>query len=116
MTPDGLPLLRPILELNQTLKASLVSCKWPGRNQIIQSANKNITYYLDGAHTIESIEQFINWFLNLKKNDANFVSERNVLLFNYTGDRDPEKFLEILTVGNHIIFIGFYFNLQLEIY
>jgi folylpolyglutamate synthase/dihydropteroate synthase len=32
----------------------LVECKWLGRNQQIK--RKQLTYYLDGAHTVESIE------------------------------------------------------------
>lgn len=71
-------------------------CKWPGRNQIIESKDKSITYYLDGAHTVESIDQFLNWFMELKKDGNN---ERNVLLFNYTGERDPSKFLKTLMVN-----------------
>ena len=27
--------------------------KWPGRNQVV--SRKNITFYLDGAHTVESL-------------------------------------------------------------
>ena len=27
--------------------------KWPGRNQVIP--RKNITFYVDGAHTVESL-------------------------------------------------------------
>lgn len=34
--------------------AGLSTCKWPGRAQTI--ARKNVTYYLDGAHTKESME------------------------------------------------------------
>jgi folylpolyglutamate synthase len=96
-TKEDIPILKPVRELNETLKSSLVECKWPGRNQIIESDNKLVTYYLDGAHTNESIEQFLNWFLNLKKEDEHsLANERNVLIFNYTGERDPKKFLEIL--------------------
>lgn len=75
-----------------------MECKWPGRNQIIKSDNGKITYYLDGAHTNESIQQFIEWFSELKKNDENFRNEKNVLLFNYTGERDSETFLKNLLV------------------
>ena len=73
----------------------LQNCKWPGRNQIIESENKLCKYYLDGAHTVESIEQFVDWFIKTKENeDTN--DGINVLLFNYTGERDPSKFLKTL--------------------
>ena len=75
----------------------LKNCKWPGRNQIIERAN--CTYYLDGAHTVESIEQFVNWHLDMSKNMKSNQHERNVLLFNYTGDRDASNFLRVLSVS-----------------
>ena len=74
----------------------MTSCEWPGRNQIIDSPNKACTYYLDGAHTVESIEQFVNWFLELKSKQNSASTEKNVLLFNYTGERDPSSFLKTL--------------------
>ena len=58
-----------------------------------------MTYYLDGAHTIESIEQFLNWFKERKLADPNFKNEKNVLLFNFTGERDHSLFLEKLMVN-----------------
>ncbi len=76
-------------------KKGLEECKWPGRNQIIESGNKRCKYYLDGAHTVESIEQFVEWFIKTKANEQS-NNEINVLLFNYTGERDPSKFLRTL--------------------
>jgi folylpolyglutamate synthase len=74
----------------------LTNCKWPGRNQIIESTNKLLKYYIDGAHTIESIEQFVDWFM--KSNPNKSENEKNVLLFNYTGERNPSSFLKALMV------------------
>jgi folylpolyglutamate synthase len=73
----------------------LKNCKWPGRNQIIESENKLCKYYIDGAHTVESMEQFVEWFIETKSSEKN-DDEINVLLFNYTGERDPSKFLRTL--------------------
>ena len=97
---DSIPILNEII-IDNYFKNGLEKCFWPGRNQIIESDNKNVTYYIDGAHTIESIEQFLQWFkkIKLNNNNNNNMNEKNVLLFNYTGDRDPSKFLEILTVN-----------------
>jgi len=52
-----------------------------------------VTYYLDGAHTTESIEQFISWFLSQKGSDN---TAKNVLLFNFTGERDAANFKKLL--------------------
>lgn len=89
----NIPILKS-LKINNNFKNGLEKCFWPGRNQIIES--NNITYYIDGAHTVESIEQFFTWFMKLKQN--NNKKEKNVLLFNYTGDRDSLHFLEKLCV------------------
>ena len=95
---DSIPILNEII-IDNYFKNGLEKCFWPGRNQIIESDNKNVTYYIDGAHTIESIEQFLQWFKKIKINNNNNMNEKNVLLFNYTGDRDPSKFLLKLTVN-----------------
>lgn len=71
----------------------LVECKWLGRNQTIKK-NK-LTYYLDGAHTIESIQQCVDWFQKHSKREADNISGRvvKILLFNTTGDRDNTQLL-----------------------
>ncbi len=78
----------------------LKECKWPGRNQIIQSKNPLITYYIDGAHTIESVQQFIAWVEKVKPQGTH---EKIVLLFNYTGDRNGMEFLQTLMVRTWFI-------------
>lgn len=55
-----------------------------------------LKYFIDGAHTIESIEQFVTWFKQL--NSKQSENEKNVLLFNYTGERNPSNFLKELMV------------------
>ena len=37
-------------------------CKWAGRNQVV--VRGNVTYYLDGAHTPESVNASAEWFLS----------------------------------------------------
>jgi len=54
----------PIWEIHEQDKQSLKNAKWLGRNQII-NVTSNITYFLDGAHTIESIQLCSKWYLNL---------------------------------------------------
>ncbi|OAD61816.1 Folylpolyglutamate synthase, mitochondrial, partial [Eufriesea mexicana] len=65
----------------------LSSCKWPGRMQILNSSVGD--FFLDGAHTIESIECCISWF-----NDVTNKSKGpRFLIFNTSGTRDPIKLL-----------------------
>lgn len=63
----------------------LVHCKWPGRYQIVKSDYAQ--FYLDGAHTKESMEICSQWFINHSgENDKS-------LIFSATGDRDAETLL-----------------------
>ncbi|XP_052094486.1 folylpolyglutamate synthase, mitochondrial-like isoform X2 [Mytilus californianus] len=81
---------------NQTLINGLVECKWLGRNQTIKK--NRLTYYLDGAHTLESIQQCVDWFQKHSKREADSMSGKviKILLFNTTGDRDVTQLLRPL--------------------
>lgn len=51
--------IEPIEKNNDedALKQGLQAASWPGRCQVLTSlAYKNVTWYLDGAHTRESLE------------------------------------------------------------
>ena len=74
----------------ETTELAISNCKWPGRTQILKG--KNVDFFIDGAHTLESIESCASWFRELTKND----NGRKFLIFNATGDRDPRKLLEPL--------------------
>jgi hypothetical protein len=50
---------------------------------------------MDGAHTVESINQFVEWFREVNPNSDN---ENNVLLFNYTGERDVHIYMKLLVI------------------
>ncbi|CAF4534495.1 unnamed protein product [Rotaria sp. Silwood1] len=78
--------------LNEKILQGLATCRWSGRNEIVDTSNA--TYYVDGAHTIESIEQCKNWFTNsLSKQNK---SERLILLFYCSNDRQPDVLLQPL--------------------
>ncbi|KAH9488784.1 hypothetical protein Btru_049978 [Bulinus truncatus] len=74
----------------------LSSCVWPGRAQTLK--RESITYYLDGAHTLESMEVCATWFKNAADKERRSLSGSvaRVLIFNSTGDRDVLPFLKIL--------------------
>lgn len=100
--------------------AALEHCTWPGRTQIL--LGRTIDFYIDGAHTDESIGCCVAWFKNIIKNtkwvytfsrkkkmlgkelcqnDDNklffYRKERSrYLIFNATGDRDSAKLLSPL--------------------
>ncbi|CAD6241180.1 GSCOCG00009202001-RA-CDS [Cotesia congregata] len=72
-----------------TVEQALKSCRWPGRTQILKT--KSVDFYLDGAHTPESIKCCAEWFLKFRE-----PMEPSVLIFNSTGNRDSWNHLEIL--------------------
>lgn len=65
-------------------------CQFEGRFQ--QISDGDLHFYLDGAHTIESIEICLNWYKQQVK-DSDSI---RILVFNVTGDRDSSKMLETL--------------------
>jgi folylpolyglutamate synthase len=64
-------------------------CNFEGRFQKID--DNKITYYFDGAHTIESMKVCSQWFSKQLSND-----EITILVFNVTGDRDSELIMKQL--------------------
>ncbi|CAL8276324.1 unnamed protein product [Merluccius merluccius] len=74
----------------------LADTVWAGRTQTLKHGA--VTYFLDGAHTMRSMQACVNWF-----QDAVVQYERNasgpiarVLLFNATGERDCAAMLKLL--------------------
>ncbi|XP_052896548.1 folylpolyglutamate synthase, mitochondrial-like isoform X1 [Anopheles moucheti] len=78
-----------MLVTKQTVKG-IEDCFWPGRLQQI-SYDTQKTLYLDGAHTVESIEVCARWYNAKSKCD-----HKRLLIFNTTGDRDSLKLLSTL--------------------
>lgn len=68
---------------------ALKNCKWPGRFHILHRDLTN--FYLDGAHTYESIQICTDWFQNLT-----FQSPKRVLIFNLTGNRNAQPLLRTI--------------------
>ncbi|XP_017789342.1 PREDICTED: folylpolyglutamate synthase, mitochondrial-like [Habropoda laboriosa] len=67
----------------------LSSCKWPGRMQILRSSVAD--FFLDGAHTTESIESGISWFSEVSNKRG-----KRLLIFNTSGTRDSTRLLSPL--------------------
>jgi len=65
--------------------------KFPGRAHTVE--RNKINYYLDGAHTSESLEKCFDWFSLKMKSRPRC---RNFVMFNVTGKRDYEVLLELL--------------------
>lgn len=91
---------------------ALANTKWLGRCEIINK--KKVTYFLDGAHTLDSMENCCKWFAaeskivskhgeghkfiaklkeHLYHNNHHNDSTYRILIFNCTGQRNPTTLL-----------------------
>lgn len=75
---------------SEPTQLGLKTLKWPGRYQILQRGNN--VFYLDGAHTPESVKVCSEWF----GKQTEFSSRSKVLIFNATGDRNSKDLLSQL--------------------
>lgn len=83
--------------INTETRDALENCVWPGRFQTLEKGK--ITFYLDGAHTLQSIKHCARWFENLSQmHRANMQKQSvlKVLYFNCTGERKAESLLDPL--------------------
>lgn len=71
---------------------AFTKCKFEGRFQRIEQ-DTNLTFFLDGAHTKESMQICTNWFTKQIEKSKNDIK---VLVFNVTGDRDAPAILSSL--------------------
>lgn len=81
-------------ELTEEEKIALQRTEWPGRCQMVCRGNK--TFFLDGAHTVESIENCINWFKfkTCGEEDSTGGQSLRILIFSSTGSRSYEPLLK----------------------
>nr|XP_020456652.1 folylpolyglutamate synthase, mitochondrial [Monopterus albus] len=74
----------------------LADTEWPGRNQTLKHGA--VTYFLDGAHTMRSMQACVHWFRETAAQHERIASGpvARVLLFNATGERDSAAMLKLL--------------------
>ncbi|KAI8903948.1 Mur ligase, partial [Powellomyces hirtus] len=84
---------------DDALRGGLESAMWPGRAQIYTAKQyPAIRWYLDGAHTKESMQVCADWFLDEYKSlsDDNKTTNKQILMFNCTKGRDGLILLKAL--------------------
>ncbi|KAK8740993.1 hypothetical protein OTU49_002813 [Cherax quadricarinatus] len=74
----------------------LKSVVWPGRSQVMPYGP--LTFFIDGAHTVASMQACVDWFVKTVQLHTSHdkMKPYRVLMFNSTGDRDPETLLKFL--------------------
>ncbi|XP_056668433.1 folylpolyglutamate synthase, mitochondrial isoform X2 [Monodelphis domestica] len=88
--------LAPVFYPTRPMKQGLQDTEWLGRTQTLRRGA--LTWYLDGAHTTNSIQAGVRWFRRavLNQEKPNNGPEVRVLLFNATGERDTAALLKLL--------------------
>jgi len=84
--------------LPQSVVRGLMMARWPGRCQMaIDPSDASLTWFLDGAHTEESIQCCLEWFVSP---EASMVSSSKsldrILIFNCTKGRSAATFLRVI--------------------
>ncbi|KAI0747428.1 Mur ligase [Irpex lacteus] len=75
---------------------ALKNAKWPGRCQtVVDPKHPELTWFLDGAHTLESLDCCVEWFVDPSTALRTDASSRplRVLIFNCTSGRSGTSFL-----------------------
>ncbi|KAJ3196624.1 phosphate system positive regulatory protein pho81 [Irineochytrium annulatum] len=79
-----------IIVTDEDLRAGLEFASWPGRAQTVSVPRyPDIDFFLDGAHTPESLKACADWFTSVSAATAG----GKTLIFSCTGGRDPKELL-----------------------
>ncbi|XP_035769971.1 folylpolyglutamate synthase, mitochondrial-like, partial [Neolamprologus brichardi] len=86
----------PAFSPSPIMVKGLADAKWPGRTQTLK--HEEVTYFLDGAHTMRSMQACVQWFRETAAEHERSASGAvaRVLLFNATGERDSAAMLKLL--------------------
>uniref|UniRef100_H2YQE8 Folylpolyglutamate synthase n=1 Tax=Ciona savignyi TaxID=51511 RepID=H2YQE8_CIOSA len=85
-----------LFPINEKFSEGLRTCSWDGRCQVIKF--QGVTFYLDGAHTVKSLNCVTEWFneQSAKEQSELGSSCEKVLAFNVLSERDVKVFLSVL--------------------
>ncbi|KIY74166.1 FolC bifunctional protein [Cylindrobasidium torrendii FP15055 ss-10] len=88
------------VELTPIIAAGLAETKWPGRCQtVVEPTSSKLTWYLDGAHTVESLDCCMQWHATPAAGlalSSTRAEHRRVLVFNCTMGRSGPSFLKTM--------------------
>ncbi|KAK0490843.1 Mur ligase [Armillaria novae-zelandiae] len=92
--------LQADVSLNDYIIEGLKKTSWPGRCQtVVDPSSLNLTWFLDGAHTLESLDCCMQWHVSPGVGlPENFTSARpkRILVFNCTSGRSGSSFLSAM--------------------
>jgi folylpolyglutamate synthase len=82
----------PHSAISPEFQDGLKNISWPGRSDIRKDGRSNTTWFIDGAHTVESIQLSTIWFADEAQRRP---SRRRTLIFNQQ-KRDAVQLLQVL--------------------
>jgi folylpolyglutamate synthase/dihydropteroate synthase len=80
----------PMVLNRSTAESILTTTKIPGRKQIVRD-NLGVTWFLDGAHTVESLQTVADWLIKVCN------PKESTLLFFCGPDRDWDRLYSTIT-------------------
>lgn len=96
-TKTDTPVLSVDAGLPQTYIDGLRDAKWPGRCQrVADPSHPQLTWFLDGAHTKESLQCCMEWYVSPHQAFNTSSTTLRVLVFNCTSGRSGKAFLSTM--------------------
>ncbi|EJD53691.1 tetrahydrofolylpolyglutamate synthase [Auricularia subglabra TFB-10046 SS5] len=94
---DGTPEPDLTAGLPQPFIDGLTRARWPGRCQrVADPQHPGLTWFLDGAHTKESLKCCIEWYASPEQTFSTSTRTLRVLIFNCTSGRSGKAFLSTM--------------------
>ncbi|GBE79526.1 Folylpolyglutamate synthase [Sparassis crispa] len=86
--------------LPESFVTALKATKWPGRCQTVPDLqNTDITWFLDGAHTVESLQCSMQWFVTPEVALSSTGFSLRILVFNCTHGRSAKSLLRSIVTN-----------------
>nr|CAG8556275.1 6320_t:CDS:10 [Entrophospora candida] len=83
------------VELSKEFIKGLNQVNWPGRSQTIKlDKYPGVTWFFDGAHTLESLQACMDWFKDNMNSYPSSSSVEKILIFNCTNNRNGKELLK----------------------
>eukprot|EP00475_Leptophrys_vorax_P023743 TRINITY_DN32623_c0_g1_i1.p1 TRINITY_DN32623_c0_g1~~TRINITY_DN32623_c0_g1_i1.p1 ORF type:complete len:524 (-),score=119.59 TRINITY_DN32623_c0_g1_i1:28-1599(-) len=99
--PDFAHNLQAIVDEDGNISEGLKNCQWPGRCQVVQSSKfPNAKFFLDGAHTQESMLVATQWMESVFPE----TKTTNVLIISCSNNRNPFKIFNALASSSTLQF------------
>ncbi|OAX44521.1 FolC bifunctional protein [Rhizopogon vinicolor AM-OR11-026] len=100
-TPQSRSVIEPLRSLPTSFLDGLKNAHWPGRCQtVLDPQQEGTKWFLDGAHTRESLECCLEWFVSpaigLPDSPVSEGYPIRVLIFNCTSGRSGDEFLKAI--------------------